>query len=313
MLDERAERERARREVQALHATARLDERRRRVADQIDSLLRSSPRPENGEALERKQEAALRAATEEELLVIETDLILQAIRRPEELGAKSMAEVRAAADHARRMDGLAIQLDRLQARHARLLADATAARVVTEDLEILEREIEAVARKLRGGPLEPVEVLVRGIDARLAEAEQELDTAIDRTVARREMLGAIIEALPELGYSVDPATLAETANGTISVHARRLSGAELTVVVGEGGGADPHRVDYIRPGEVFARSPSMPARDCSSLQRLADRLNDSLRTSGYLPGKVSWDGDGGGEPHRRRRAEVPMPRPKEAP
>ncbi|WP_345377648.1 hypothetical protein [Pseudonocardia yuanmonensis] len=245
--------------------------------------------------------------------MIETELILRSIRRPDELGAQSMDEVRAAADHARRMDALAVRLDRLQARHERLVSDATAARVMTEDLEILEREIEAAARTLRGGSTEPAELLVEGIDRRLAEAEHELDAVIDRTVARREMLGSIIEALPELGYAVDPSTLTEAANGAISVHARRLNGAELAVVVGEGSGADPHRVDYIRPTVGLAGGPSMSARECSSLQRLADQLNDSLRMSGYLPGKVVWDEDGGGESGSRRPAEVPMQRPRETP
>ncbi|MFJ9780915.1 hypothetical protein ACIRSS_15100 [Amycolatopsis sp. NPDC101161] len=191
-----------------------------------------------------------------------------------------------AAEHAEHVRTAKSTLDELRARVAGLSADAQAARIPLGELPVAGQVLDAIGTKLAAGrPVEAMELAVRLAD-RLDDLEEELDTAIERLSARREMLGSIIEALPALGFAVDQGSFVHGSDGSIGMEARRHSGEALMVVV-QDDEAEEHRINYLRE----SGGPLEP-RACTSLKSLAEELNSSLRRKGFTPGSVTWDEDG---------------------
>jgi hypothetical protein len=191
------------------------------------------------------------------------------------------------AEHGERINAATVAADELAARIAGLTADARAARTPLGDLPVAADVLDSVRAELEADrPVEALELAVR-LSARLDDLEGDLDTAIERLSARREMLGSIIEALPALGFAVDVASLVHGDDGSIGVQAQRLGGEALTVVV-QDDEAEEHRVNYLRDA---AGTRVLDGKACSSLRTLAEDLNSSLRRNGYDPGAVTWDDD----------------------
>lgn len=180
----------------------------------------------------------------------------------------------------------------LAGRIADLESDAAAAGTTLYDLGLARETADYIAERLGADDLEGAAVLATRLGDRLSGLERDLDLAIDRTTARREMLGAIVDALPRLGFAVDPASMIETPDGAIGIQATRSGGASLAVVVQ--GNADEHRVSYLTkasPGQP-ADVREMSAGACGSLIDLAEAVNASIETTGFAVGEVTWDDRG---------------------
>ncbi len=190
------------------------------------------------------------------------------------------------AEHAEHLRTAKATLDELTARVTGLLADARAAHTPLGSLPVADEVLGTIRTKLADDqPVEALELAVR-LAHRLDELEEELDTAIERLSARREMLGSIIEALPSLGFAVNQGSFVHGEDGSIGMQARRHSGEALVVVV-QDDEAEEHRVNYLRE-----TGGPLDTRACTSLRSLAEDLNSSLRRHGFAAGSVTWDEDG---------------------
>lgn len=191
-----------------------------------------------------------------------------------------------AAEHAEHLRTAKTTLGELTARVAGLTADAQAARIPLGSLQVADEVLETIGAKLGADqPVAALEIAGR-LAHRLDVLEEELDTAIERLSARREMLGSIIEALPALGFAVNQGSFVHGEDGSIGLQARRQSGEALMVVV-QDDEAEEHRVNYLRE-----TAGPLESRACTSLKTLAEELNSSLRRNGFAPGSVTWDEDG---------------------
>ena len=190
---------------------------------------------------------------------------------------------------------LALRHADLAGRVADLESDAAAADVTLGDLRTARETLDYIADTIDADDLEGAANLTGRLGDRLGRLERDLDQAIDRIIARREMLGAIVAALPGLGFTVNPSSKTETADGTIGIQAFRSSGASLAVVV-QDNGADEHRVSYV--AEAFpGQSPGvreMSPGACDTVVDLAEALGASIGTAGFAVGEVTWD-DGPGD------------------
>lgn len=200
-------------------------------------------------------------------------------------------------------------VDETAARLAGLVADAAAADIPFEDLAVAGEVLDEVRSRLAADRPGDAVTLGNRLLGRLDDVERDLDTAIERLSARREMLGSIVDALPALGFAVDAGSLVRGEDGSIGVQARRIGGEGLMVVVQD----DPeeeHRVNYLR--ETATGQPLLDPGACTSLAGLAERLNSSIRLVGFDPNDVTWDGAG---PERRppgRRRAAPVERSEQA-
>lgn len=191
-----------------------------------------------------------------------------------------------AAEHDEQVRTATTALEELTARVAGLTADAQAAHTPLGSLPVAGEVLATIRTTLDADrPAEAMDLAVR-LAHRLDELEEELDTAIERLSARREMLGSIIEALPSLGFAVNQGSFVHGEDGSIGMEARRHSGEALMVVV-QDDEAEEHRVNYLRE-----TGGPLEARACASLRSLAEELNSSLRRNGFTPGSVTWDDPG---------------------
>lgn len=201
----------------------------------------------------------------------------------------------ALAHHVERREKAGAHLEEQRGRHALLASDARQAGVVLEELAMAEEALEYIASKLEAdAPTEASELASR-LALWLDSVERELDAAIDRVTARREILMSITDALPGLGFAVDPRSLVESPDGSIGLQAHLRTGDGLAVIV-QDGGAEPHRISYLREGSAGIGDHTLDASSCSSLTELATKLNDSVRREGFTPGRVTWDDDPGDGP-----------------
>jgi hypothetical protein len=212
--------------------------------------------------------------------------------------AHHLAVTTRAAEHAERSWTAKATLDELAARLAGLTADAQAARTPLGSLKVAGEVLDAVRAELAADRPGEALALAERLAHRLDALEEELDTAIERLSARREMLGSIIEALPALGFAVNRASFVHGTDGSIGMQARRHRGEALMVVV-EDDGPDDHRVNYLRD-----TTGPLDGRACASLKTLAEELNSSMRRNGFDPGSVTWDDDGHRPPPGARRTAV---------
>ena len=233
--------------------------------------------------------------------------------------ARADGAAAAVSEHVRVVtEGLAKHADlsrQLTARHADLAgriadleSDAAAASVPLGDLGLAADTLDYIADKLNADDLEEAAGLAARLGDRLNGLERDLDLAIDRLTARREMLGAIIDALPRLGFAVDPASMIESPDGAIGIQATRSSGASLAVVV-QDNDEDEHRVSYLTEASL-GQAPGvseMSAGACDSLIALAEAVNTSIGTAGFDVGQVTWDDQGDRPPpgHGARRPVQP--------
>lgn len=203
-----------------------------------------------------------------------------------------------AARHAEQHRAARRLIDENAARIAGLVGDAAAADIPFEDLAVAGEVLDEVRTHTAADrPADAVE-LGNQLLGRLDDVERDLDSAIERLSARREMLGSIVDALPELGFAVDAGSLTHGLDGSVGIQARRIGGEGLMVVV-QNDAEEEHRVNYLR--ETASGQPLLDARACSSLVSLAESLNSSIRRAGFDAGEVSWEGtDPDHRPPRRR-------------
>jgi hypothetical protein len=191
-------------------------------------------------------------------------------------------------------------MDETSAQIAGLTEDAAAADIPFEDLAIAAEVLDEVrAHVAADRPADAVE-LGNQLLGRLDDVERDLDAAIERLSARREMLDSIVDALPSLGFAVDAGSLTQGADGSVGIQARRIGGEGLMVVV-QNDAEEEHRVNYLR--ESASGQPLLDPRACTSLVSLAETLNSSMRSAGFDADEVAWDGtDPERRPTGRRRA-----------
>ncbi|MEU1961729.1 hypothetical protein [Nocardia sp. NPDC019304] len=194
-----------------------------------------------------------------------------------------------AAEHAEAVRAADAAEQQLAARIRALAGEAAAAHVSLPDITMAGEALAQVRAYLDQDRPDAAAELTDRVAGRLVAVERDLDAAIERFTERREMLGAILEALPGLGFAVDSSSLETGADGSVALRAQPRRGDPLLVVVQDDEERD-HRVNYIREGadEEFA----LDGRACGSLRDLAETLNSSLRHNGFDTGAVSWD-DGG--------------------
>jgi hypothetical protein len=193
----------------------------------------------------------------------------------------------------------------LAGRIADLESDAAAAELTLDDLGLARETAEYIAERLSADDLEDAADLAARLGDRLSALESDLDLAIDRMITRREMLGAIMDALPTLGFAVDPASVIESADGAIGIQATR-TGASLAVVV-QDNGADEYRVSYLTDASS-GQSPGareLSASACGSLIDIAETVNVSIKEANFAVGEVTWDDDRGDRPPRGHGAQWP--------
>jgi hypothetical protein len=188
-------------------------------------------------------------------------------------------------------------VDETAARIAGLTGDAAAADIPFEDLAIAAEVLDEVrAHVAADRPADAVE-LGNQLLGRLDDVERDLDAAIERLSARREMLESIVDALPALGFAVDAGSLTHGADGSVGIQARRIGGEGLAVVVQNdvNGAEEEHRINYLR--ETASGQPLLDPRACTSLVSVAESLNSSMRGAGFDADEVAWEG---ADPERRR-------------
>lgn len=192
------------------------------------------------------------------------------------------------------------RLTELEARLLGLVADADETDVPLEDLTLAREALEFIRSEADTAP--PLEILelTGQLAGRLNDVERDLDAAIERISARREMLTSIVDALPTLGFSIDVGSLLERPDGSIGIQAHRRTGESLAVVV-EDGHRDEHRVNYLR--ETGTGTAVLDRQACSELSGLAEQLNESVRGTGFEAAAVSWDGDQHDVTSSRRRRQ----------
>lgn len=279
---ERHAREQRRRREEAARAKAALGTAREAAFAQLAEV--SFPGNETSETIRR----SLREAST-------VDDISAIVRRLDEIDG--MAEqVARRAEQCRTAEN---RLTELGARLTGLLSDATETDIPLESLTLAGEALEFIRAKLDDDqPLETLE-LAGQLAGRLNDIERDLDSAIERISARREMLTSIVGALPSLGFSIELGSLLERPDGSIGIQAHRRTGEALAVVV-EDGKHDEHRVNYLRE-TGSAGTVVLDRKSCSELSTLAEQLNESVRGTGFDAGAVTWDGEQHGRSSGRRR------------
>jgi hypothetical protein len=180
---------------------------------------------------------------------------------------------------------LSALLEDLDARLTSIATESAAAGVTLADLVLARDAAELVRSELADGRAAEAELLATQLSGRVTELETELDTAIEHAALRRDLLVSIVDALPGLGFAVDPGSLNERSDGSLGVRARRSGGEDMAVVV-ENTERYEYRVNYLRGGSTAV----LDHRSCSSLRALAEKLNESVRGTGFDAGTVTWDG-----------------------
>ncbi|WP_174188540.1 hypothetical protein [Nocardia barduliensis] len=198
-----------------------------------------------------------------------------------------------AAAHAEQVRAASATEHQLAGRIRALAQEAAAAQVSSQDIAMAGEALAEVRAYLDRDEPDRAAELADRLTGRLAAVERDLDAAIERFTERREMLGAILEALPGLGFAVDSSSLESGADGSVALRAQPRRGDPLLVVVHDDEHRE-HRVDYIREGADEAIA--LDGRSCGSLRDLAEALNSSLRHNGFETGAVSWDDDGSPRP-----------------
>jgi hypothetical protein len=213
--------------------------------------------------------------------------ISEAVRRFEEISGTP----RHLAQNAVQRRAAAVLVQEVDARLTGLVNDATEADVMLQELTLAGEALQLIRAEFSADrPAVALELAIQ-LAARLHDIERELDSAIERISARREMLGSIAEALPSLGFAVELDSLRERADGSIGIRARRRTGEALAVVV-EDAKRDEYRVNYLR-----GTATAVLDRDsCVSFASLAENLNDSVRGNGFDTSPVTWEGDDGVRP-----------------
>ncbi|WP_280239400.1 hypothetical protein [Nocardia abscessus] len=194
-----------------------------------------------------------------------------------------------AAAHAEQVRAASAAEHQLAGRIRALAGEAAAARIPSQDITMAGEALAEVRAYLDRDEPDRAAELADRLTGRLVAVERELDAAIERFTERREMLGAILEALPGLGFAVDSSSLESGADGSVALRAQPRRGDPLLVVVQDDEQRE-HRVNYIREGAD--EEVALDGRSCGSLRDLAEALNSSLRHNGFDTGAVSWD-DGG--------------------
>jgi hypothetical protein len=214
-------------------------------------------------------------------------VISRAIRRFEEISGTP----RHLAENAEHRRAAAVLVQEVDARLTGLMNDATEADVMLQELTLAGEALQLIRAEFSADrPAVALELAIQ-LAARLHDIERELDSAIERISARREMLGSIVEALPSLGFAVELDSLRERSDGSIGIQARRRTGEALAVVV-EDAKRDEYRVNYLRG----TKTAVLDRDSCVSFASLAENLNDSVRGNGFDTSPVTWEGDDGTRP-----------------
>ncbi|WP_280250220.1 hypothetical protein [Nocardia abscessus] len=203
--------------------------------------------------------------------------------------AHHSAVTQRAAAHAEQIRAASAAEHQLAGRIRALAGEAAAARIPSQDITMAGEALAEVRAYLDRDEPDRAAELADRLTGRLVAVERDLDAAIERFTERREMLGAILEALPGLGFAVDSSSLESGADGSVALRAQPRRGDPLLVVVQDDEQRE-HRVNYIREGAD--EEIALDGRSCGSLRDLAEALNSSLRHNGFDTGAVSWD-DGG--------------------
>ena len=298
-------------------ALAAADLRRRSLASDQLAALRGTLTRIDPQTRQRFDPAG--AAETEQLLSELADLVAHGDTAT--FAARIDAAAAAATQHTRQVSEGAAQRaelrrevsarrDELAGRVAELRADASAAGIQLEDLTTASQVIDLISGQLATDQLEEAAGIESQLARRLDQTEHDLDVAIDRVTARRQLLGAIIEALPTLGLAADQDSLTETPDGSIGVQAFRRNGEAVAIVVQEDPGGE-HRISYMAevPSGHDLEANVLSARACDTVADLATALNESASTAGFDIGKVTWD-DHGDRPPPGHAVLLPSQLPK---
>jgi hypothetical protein len=171
-----------------------------------------------------------------------------------------------------------------------LVGDATAVGVTFDQQHGLQGDIAALSALVERGEHAEAVHQAGAVGGRIAVAETELDIAIQQLNERRELMRAVVDALPDLGFEPDPQSLAETADGALGLRAYRSDGEEFAVVMtpGEGGQTE---VSYTTGSMLYEGEGSDTAAHASLVDIIA-ALGEHTRQKGFATGPVHWDPPG---------------------
>lgn len=174
----------------------------------------------------------------------------------------------------------------------------------------LEAAAVALERRLDREAFEETAAAEPALRVELEAATARVEDWLERRARRETVLAALAEALPALGFSVDPRSLSLAVPGEelTVLRAYRAAGGELEVKVGHdpGGGEEiyydmagfPHQAEVVGGTKV---------KTCDELEGLLETLHASVRDQGVELGELDWDG----KPPRpaARVGPTPVPAP----
>ncbi|HEY0023414.1 MAG TPA: hypothetical protein VGB24_10905 [Longimicrobium sp.] len=161
---------------------------------------------------------------------------------------------------------------------------------------------------------EAFEALVMGeasLRGELAAATAEVEEWLDRRARRETVLAALAEALPSLGFSIDPRSLdlAPPGEELTVLRAYRAGGGELGVTVGhdpEGGNEIYYEMEGFPHQEQ--RAGGTVVKTCDELEGLLETLHSAVRGQGVEVGELDWEGKPATrpDPHTAATAGTPQ-------
>jgi hypothetical protein len=196
-----------------------------------------------------------------------------------------------------------------QARLDRLDVDARAAGLPAPSRSEADQELAQQRAALVRGTPALVEAAAPRLSSLITRLEQDLDQAIGRLAARRELMASIVTALPAAGYAVSQDSIVESADGALGLRAFSLAGNGLSVLVQEG--TDHAPLVLYGTDELTAEVADGTAegRACPPLLEVIEQLGTEIRRAGFVPSDITWD-DGNRPPpgHRARARAQEQPR-----
>lgn len=184
-------------------------------------------------------------------------------------------------------------VEELAAGYRGLAPDARQAGMPAPEVARMEMHPGELARRLEREEFAAIVTGAGALRAELAAITSRVEAWLERRARRETIMTVIAEALPELGFSVDPRSLDARVEGEelTVLRAYRASGGELQVQVGH----DPAGRE-----EVYYDTEGFPHREqvvngsvvrtCDELEGLLTGLHEVVRGQGVELGELEWEG-----------------------
>ena len=176
-----------------------------------------------------------------------------------------------------------------------LVGDASEVGVTFDQQHPLQDEVAALSALVERGEYAEALRHAGAVGAGIATAESDLDIEIQKLNERRDLMRAIVDALPDLGFQPDPQSLEETVDGALGLRAYRSDGEEFAVVVAPGERGETE-VSYTT-GSMLAEGEGTETAAHTSLVDIITALGEHTHRKGFTTGPVHWDPPGAKRHH----------------